>query len=144
MTAVVGLLPRVEVLPFIEYFIDICNCFYLSTFLCSWNQTSASVCIGCLGGGNVRLLLFSMRMKGWMGHVAGVDISVVLLSLLQDPTLSLFVFPLGIGEIYKGLTYLDAAFSGLPLLLVSVKFRYRSPLSAVSFICSNYLLYPPA
>lgn len=41
MTAVVGLLPRVEVLPFIEYFIDICNCFYLSTFLCSWNQTSA-------------------------------------------------------------------------------------------------------
>lgn len=62
-----------------------------------------------------------MRMKGWMGHAAGVDISVVLLSLLQDPTLLLFVFPLGTGEIYKGLTYLDAAFPGLPLLLVSVK-----------------------
>ena len=50
-----------------------------------------------LGGGNLRLLVFSRRMKGWMGQAAGVDISVDVLSLLQDPTLLLFVFPLRIG-----------------------------------------------
>lgn len=77
-------------------------------------------------------IVFSVGMG--VGLAAGADISVAVLSLLQDPAPIDLAFPLGVAWDI-GLTYLDAASPGLPLALGFSQTQIRTILQS----CSLYL-----